>query len=277
VTAAGLGTYVSPRGTMSGGDTQLRDLLIDIILDQENNRPRSMQTALGPSEIGDPCPRKLAYKISGMPEPESYKDDPWFAIIGTSVHTTIGSALERQNTLALARGEMAPWLIEQRVNIRTGLDGSLEGSLDAYNWLTQRVIDHKLVGVTSHRKYRRYGPSKVYHTQIQAYGVGAVRLGLKVDKVSIAFYPRFAGITEALYVWTGPFKPELVEKALKRLDIITELVRQLNPLGDPGKFRDIKAVPSEDCRLCPWLRPGTDTGDTCPGNLAGMTRKTGTT
>jgi hypothetical protein len=276
VTTAGLGTYVSPRGTMSGGDTELRDLLIDIILDQEKNRPRSMQTALGPSEFGDPCPRKLAYKISGMPEPESYVDDPWFAIMGTAVHTTIGSALERQNQLASARGEMAPWLIEQRVSVRTGLDGSLEGSLDAYNWFMRRVVDHKLVGITSHRKYRRFGPSKVYHVQIQGYAVGAMNMGIPVEKVSIAFYPRFAGITEGLHVWTGPFKPEIVEKALRRLDIITELVRQLNPLANPGKFRDIASVPSDDCRLCPWLRPGQDTGMTCPGdtNMAGKTGKT---
>lgn len=277
MTAAGLGAYVSPRGTMTGGDAQLRDLLIDIILEQENARPRSIQTALGPSEIGDPCPRKLAYKIARMPEPESYVDDPWFAIIGTAVHTVIGSALERQNELALARGELAPWLVEQRVNVRTGLDGSLEGSLDAYNWLMQRVIDHKLVGITSHKKYRRYGPSKVYHTQIQAYGVGAVNLGLKVDKVSIAFYPRFAGITEALYVWTGPFKPEIVGKALRRLDIIAELVRQLNPIADPLQFTKIASVPSDDCRLCPWLRPGIDTGMTCPGDTVNMARKTGKT
>lgn len=266
MTTAGLGTYVSPRGTMTGGDTQLRDLLIDIILEQENARPRSMQTALGPSEIGDPCPRKLGYKVSGWPEPESYVDDPWFAIMGTSVHTTIATALERKNQQAIDRDEQPPWLIEQRVNIRTGIDGTLEGSLDAYNWLMQRVVDHKIVGKTSHTKYRRYGPSKVYHVQIQAYGVGAVRLGLKVDKVSIAFYPRFAGITEALYVWTGPFKPELVDKALKRLDIIIELVRQLNPLADPYQFTKIKAVPSADCRLCPWFRPGHDTGAVCPGD-----------
>jgi len=274
VTAAGLGTYVSPRGTMSGGDTQLRDLLIDIILDYEKDRPRSKQTALGPSEIGDPCPRKLAYKISRFPEPLSYVDDPWYAIMGTATHELIGRSLERQNNLARARGESPPWLIEQRVVVRSGIEGTLEGSLDAYNWLMQRVVDHKLVGVTSHKKYRRYGPSKVYHVQVQAYAVGAVQLGLPVDKVSIAFYPRFATITEALYVWTGPFMPELVEQALRRLDIITELVRQLNPLADPGKFRDIKSVPSADCRLCPWLRPGDDTGETCPGDtkLAGKAK-----
>lgn len=277
MTIAGLGTYVSPRGTMSGGDTELRDLIIDIVLEYEKTRPRSQQVALGPSEIGDPCPRKLAYKISRFPEPMSYVDDPWYAMMGTAMHETFGKVLERENEKAKAFYEKPPWLIEQRVTVRTGIDGTLEGSLDAYNWLMQRVIDWKLVGKTAHTKYRRHGPSKVYHTQIQAYGVGARRHGLIVDKVSIAFLPRFASISEALYVWTGPFKPEIVDQALKRLDIITELVRQLNPLAYPERFRDIKSVPSDDCRLCPWLRPGADTGETCPGNLVGISRKTGTT
>lgn len=266
MTTPGLGTYVSTRGKMYGGDQQLRDLLIDIIIDHENARPRSMQTALGPSEIGDSCPRKLAYKLSGFPEPSSYVDDPWFAIIGTAVHEHIGKSLEFDNARATARGERPPWLIEQRVTVSVGPDGSLEGSLDAYNWLLQRVVDHKVVGKTSHTKYAKKGPSKEYFVQVQAYGVGATNLGLPVEKVSIAFYPRFDELRRALYVWTGPFQPEVVDKALNRLSIIRELVRQLNPFGDPRQFLKIKSVPSENCRFCPWFRPGDNSGMTCPGN-----------
>lgn len=263
---AGLGTYVSIRGSQMGGDAQLRDMLIDIILEHEKSRPRSQQTALGPSEIGDPCPRKLAYKVSHFPEPLSYVDDPWFAIMGTAIHTHLGTALDRVNQLALDRGEQAPWLIEQRVTVRADNEGLLEGNMDAYNFWLRRPVDHKVVGKTTHTKVRRHGPSKEYHVQIQGYGVGAVNLGLKVDKVSIAFYPRFDNITRAMYVWTGPFLPGLVDKALSRVDIIDELIRQLNPLKDPRQFTKIKAVPSENCRLCPWFKPGEDTGMTCPGN-----------
>src|SRR5690606_36102890 len=31
------------------------------------SRPRSRQTALGPSELGTPCQRQLAYKLAGVP------------------------------------------------------------------------------------------------------------------------------------------------------------------------------------------------------------------
>lgn len=268
-TVPGLGTFVSQRGTMHGGDLELRDMLIDVILAHEKSRPRSMQTKLGPSEIGEPCARKLAYKLSGFPEPESYVDDPWYAIMGTAVHTHIGSVLDWENSMAEAQGAGPQWLIEQRVTVRVGPDGvELDGSMDAYSYRLRRPVDHKLVGKTNHTKYRRHGPPMDYKIQIHAYGVGAANRGLPVEKVSIAFYPRFEYLSKALYVWTEPFNPALVGKALARLDIIAEMVRLLNPLADPMQFTRIQKLPSDNCRLCPWLRPGDeDTGMTCPGNM----------
>ena len=268
-TVPGLGTFVSQRGTMHGGDLELRDMLIDVILAHERARPRSMQTKLGPSEIGEPCARKLAYKLSGFPEPESYVDDPWYAIMGTAVHTHIGSVLDWENSMAEAQGAEPVWLVEERVTVRVGPDGvELDGSMDAYNYRLRRPVDHKLVGKTNHTAYRRHGPPMDYKIQIHAYGVGAVNRGLPVEKVSIAFYPRFEYLSKALYVWTEPFNPALVEKALVRLDIIAEMVRLLNPLADPMQFTRIQKLPSDNCRLCPWLRPSEeDTGMTCPGNM----------
>jgi hypothetical protein len=268
-TVPGLGTFVSQRGTMHGGDLELRDMLIDVILAHEKARPRSMQTKLGPSEIGEPCARKLAYKLSGFPEPESYVDDPWYAIMGTAVHTHIGSVLDWENSMAEAQGAGPVWLVEERVTVRVGPDGvELDGSMDAYNYGLRRPVDHKLVGKTNHTKYRRHGPPMDYKIQIHAYGVGATNRGLPVEKVSIAFYPRFEYLSKALYVWTEPFNPALVDKALARLDIIAEMVRLLNPLADPMQFTKIQKLPSDNCRLCPWLRPSEeDTGMTCPGNM----------
>lgn len=254
---------------MLGGDIELRDTLIDIILSHEKSRPRSLQTKLGPSEIGEPCPRKLAYKLAHFPEPESYVDDPWYAIMGTAVHEHIGKALQWDNQRAIAAGREPVWLIEQRVSVRVGADGvELDGSMDAYSFWLKRPVDHKLVGKTNHDKYRRHGLPLDYEVQINAYGVGAVNRGLEVEKVSVALYPRFEYLTKGLYVWTRPFNPGIVEKALVRMDIIADMVRVLNPLADPKRFAEIKKVPSDNCRLCPWLRPSEDDpGMTCPGNM----------
>lgn len=258
-----LGVFKSTRGTLSGGDTQVRDLLIDIVLEHERSRPRSMQTSLGPSEIGDPCARALAYKISGFPEPVSYVDDPWFAIMGTAIHVHLADALERVNQIELARTGVKRWLLEQRVHV----DGSVYGSCDAADIIDGIALDHKIVGKTAQQKARKHGPKCSYHVQIHAYGYGLRRLGYDIKKVAIAFYPRFDYITKAMYVWSEPYNEVIVTKALQRLGIIEELVRQLNPAADPIRFTQIPKTPSDDCRLCPWNKPGKDTGATCPGNL----------
>lgn len=38
------------------------DLIRQIITDHDNARPRSQQTAIGPSNLSTPCSRKLAYQ-----------------------------------------------------------------------------------------------------------------------------------------------------------------------------------------------------------------------
>ena len=39
-----------------------------LIVDAANNAPRSLQKRIGPSEVGDPCERKLSYKLLDWPE-----------------------------------------------------------------------------------------------------------------------------------------------------------------------------------------------------------------
>jgi len=263
VTVPQLGTYQSPRGTQNGGNTEVRDLLVDILLEHEKRRPRTMQKALGPSEIGDPCDRSLAYKISGFPEPESFVDDPWFAMLGTGIHAIIADALAEQNNLAKAAGYSPPWLIEHRVEVAPGITGTT----DAYNIWKRMVLDHKLVGKTSQEKTRKHGPKTGYRVQGHAYGLGMVRQGYEVDLIAIALYPRHNYLTKSMYVWSEPFNPSIVYKALERLEIIAQLVKLLNPLGDPIRFTEFRKFPSDECQYCPWFRPGQDSGVTCPGNV----------
>lgn len=263
MTAPVLGVYKSPRGTLSGGDTQVRDLLVDIVLEHERSRPRSIQTDLGPSEIGDPCARSLAYKISGFPEPLSFVDDPWFAIMGTAIHAWLADALERKNRQAVEAGQTPPWLIEQRVQIHH----KLSGSCDAANVPLALCVDHKVQGKTAQQALRKHGPKKAYHVQIHTYGYGMRLAGIDICKVAIASFPRFDYITKGMYVWSEPYNETVVVNALARVGIIEELVRQINPAADPIRFTQIPKTPSADCRLCPWNKPGLDTGATCPGNL----------
>lgn len=255
-----------PRRTETGNghvnsDQELRTEIQDVVYTYENSRPRTQQTRIGPSEIGEPCARKLAYKLSGLPAPEDGGSDPWYAIIGTAVHTWLSEALEHQNDLARERGEDPPWLIEQRVALRDDLDGTMDG----FKIPAGLALDHKVVGKTTHTKVKRHGPPEVYRGQIHGYGLGAARAGLPVQRVAIAFYPRTTDLRD-LYVWSEPFDPTVALRALERVDRIVAVVRLLNPLRDPLQFRRIPKTPSEDCRYCPWLEPGPDRGIRCPGN-----------
>lgn len=255
---ATLGSFQRTGFTVPEGDKELRDLLVDIVFDYENNRPRSMQKRIGPSEIGEPCTRKLAYKLSGFPEPEGFFDDSWFAIMGTAVHTLLATAVERRNDqLGYQR-----FIIERTVQLRH----LLSGSCDLYDCDLCRVIDYKLLGKSSHDKYRRNGMPDDYRAQIHGYGVGYVNEGYEVKKVSLAMFPRFDKLTRGLHVITEDFDPSIPLTAMRRIDIIEALILQLKPTLDPAQFRRLPRKPGSSCRFCPWLQPGADTGVTCPGN-----------
>lgn len=247
---------------MSPHDREIGDTLTQIVLAYERGRPRSLQRRIGPSEVGEPCVRKLAYKVSGFPEPPGAASDPWYAIIGTSVHAWLATAIEKQNELATAQGLPAPWLTEQSVQIRP----NLTGSADLVHKESGTVIDHKIVGFTNHRKYRLHGPSQIYRTQIHLYGIGVWNMGIKVNKVAIAFFPRSDDL-KGLHVFSEPFDPQIGIRALIRLDDIQLAVNALDPAAHPERFMQFPRTPSDDCRYCPWMLPTTDTGATCPGNL----------
>jgi len=252
-----LGTFEKRASPTGQGDREIRDELQSIVYDFENSRPRTMQKSIGLSEIGHPCSRRIAYKLSGFPEPED-TSDPWLAIIGTAVHAWLTEALTWKN----AQFGWDRYLTEQRVTLRDGL----AGNCDVLDQERHLVIDHKIVGKTMHDKYRLNGPAPDYEVQAHSYGQGWINKGYRVDKVAIAFYPRWIFLNQAFYVWSDPFDPAMVDKALIRLDTIGEVVRKLNPAADPIQFTKIPRFPERNCIYCPFFRPGPDLGTTCPGN-----------
>lgn len=242
---------------------RLGQMIRDLIIDTAHNAPRSLQKRIGPSEVGEPCVRKLAYKIHDWPVVNTGQD-PWASIIGTAVHAWMADLFEQRNT-PLPDGRLR-YKIEERVMVRQGPTeaGDLAGSSDLYDRLTGTVWDWKCTGITSLNKYRRHGPGPQYRTQAHLYGLGQENAGETPQRVAICFLPRHHQLTP--HVWSEPYDRQQALTALARLDTIHQLIGQLDPEQHPDRWSLIPTDTDAKCAWCPWFQPGsTDLSAGCPG------------
>ena len=234
--------------------------------------PRSQQADLGPSEAGEPCARRLAYKILDWHKPGDRNLDPWAAVQGVAVHAWLAEMFRGENE-RLGRER---YLVEQRVTPVTGADaklglpGWLTGCADLFDRDSSTVTDWKLTSPDRLHHYAEKGPGRKYRTQAHLYGRGLVNAGEHVTTVSIVFLPR-ATFLDGLHVWTEPYDPAIAEAAFKRLAAIRGALIALDPERYPGRWGLFPTAP-QSCRFCPWLKPGSRylaTG--CPGHLDAAT------
>lgn len=242
-------------------DKDLRDLVLDMITRDMGSQPRTLQKRIGPSEIGDPCIRKITYKLAGQPVVNTWRDT-WLAYIGTSVHEVLARMLHKENQRQMKELGRPRYLIEQRVQITD----ELSGTMDAFDTLTGTVIDWKTTGSTNLKKYATDGPGVTYETQINAYGLGAHWLGYTVRRVALIFLPRNDTL-DKLFVWSSTPNFQLVQNALVRQEAIRGLIQRVDPVTNPSVYTQLPKAPSRLCSYCPWFRPGQDTGVACPGNM----------
>lgn len=236
--------------------------LRQIITDHAARAPRSIQTYLGPSELGAACDRQVAGKMAGLPT-TNHVSDPWPSIVGTAVHAWLATCFETAN---IRTGQLR-WVAEQRV-----IPHALHpGTADLYDAVEKAVVDHKCLGQTTLAKLRANGPSRKYLVQLLLYGVGYRILGLPVDRVVLAAYPRTGSSLDTLYVWDRPYTPE-DDKIVDAVFAQTQVRYQYATALREGQIslRDIPACPSDDeCYYCPFYRPESDQADQsgCPGTV----------
>jgi hypothetical protein len=243
-----------------GGDPQLlRDELLHVIATQIDAHPRSAQTRIGPSEVGTPCGRRLAYKLAGTAETNE-RSAAWRPTVGTAVHSWLEQACSAFNEAHT----IERFYLEQRVTVGTIGGVEITGSCDCYDRITATVIDWKVVGPTALRKYRKGDPGQQYRTQAHLYGRGFVNAGLPVDQVAVMFLPQSGELADAYY-WTEPYDEQIALDGLARADGIATLVAALGPSAPIA----LPAVDS-NCSYCPWLQRGsTDLTTGCPGGDSG--------
>jgi len=216
--------------------------LRDVVRQADATKPRSTQTAIGPSDAGVECARRLGHKIAGT-KPVNTAGDPWAAIVGTAVHAWLDGAFTGDR-----------WITDRRVT----LPGYMTGTLDLYDTQTNTVIDHKVVGATSLKRARDHGPSKQYVAQVNLYAAALEVEGVPVDHVAIAYWSRSGNLRDA-YLWTGPYDRDIVNQTLARLDAIRTIV----------DADGVASLPTADsyCLFCPhYLPAATVLTEACPGH-----------
>lgn len=241
-----------------GDDERYLIDLKNIILNASNGSARSRQKAIGPSEVGEPCARKLAYKLLDV-TPTNTATDPLPSIVGTGAHAWLADAFEAWNT---TNGRKRFW-VEQRV-----VAGPIAGSCDLYDADKRLVIDHKFPGATSMKKYKKDGPSSIYRTQAHLYGLGHSNAGRPVDKVAIVFYPR-GGSLGGTHIWSEPYNPSLAQQGIDRLMGIAAAVDVWMATSGRDVAATLDAIPPTVdylCNYCPFLSYGSANLSTgCPG------------
>lgn len=244
---------------------QIAQLLGQFIVNAANHSPRSLQTTIGPSEIGDPCERKLSYKLLDWPVAAGERD-PIAPVIGTGFHAW----MEEQFT---ARNQAGRYKIEEKVTVRDSPieTARIRGSSDLYDRTTRTNYDWKLVGVSSLDKYRRNGPGAQYRIQAHLYGLGQENAGEQPARVAIVFVGRYHELR--IHVWSEPYDRQVALDALHRLDRIRQRLLALDPESTPANWQRIPTDEHAKCRFCDWLLPGsTDLSKGCPGTAASDSR-----
>lgn len=178
-----------------------------------NNDPRTLQTDLGPSEIGVGCDRCLAHMLAGHLRRENGL--PWLPTIGNAVHDWLETTVLQH----LAATGSDRYLPEVTVNVGQLRGVDITGHSDLFDIHTGTTVDWKIVGATTLKKVRS-GPTTTYRNQVHLYGLGMERAGYDVRHVAIWFLPRNAMRLDAGKYWTEPYDRARAEAALARANAI---------------------------------------------------------
>jgi hypothetical protein len=215
--------------------------------------PRSQQVYIGPSEVGQECTRKLAYKLLDWEKVNESSGGNWAAQVGTAIH----SHLEGIFAKFPDRFE-----VESKVKIRA----NLSGTVDLYDKENGIVIDWKTTSPANVKEKRNSGASNQQIIQVQLYAYGKAQEGHDVKQVGLAFLPTGGQISD-MHLELHPYDEQIAIGALQRLDNVYELLSTVDVENSPAMWELIPKVPSRNCNYCPYFRPfSTDLSVACNGD-----------
>jgi len=226
--------------------------LAQIIHDAGVWSPRARQVAIGPSEMGHECSRRLAYKLLDWEAVNVAQSSNWASQVGSAIHAHLADIFRKREG----------YEVEQKVTIR----GQLAGTVDLFDIVRGIVIDWKTTGFTKLAEYRKSGATQQHITQVQLYGYGKAQTGAKVHKVALAYLPT-SGSLDDLHIDLHDYDESVALKALSRVDDIHTLLAQLSVEDNPALWDVIPKSASRNCNWCPYFLPySLDSAKGCSGD-----------
>lgn len=249
---------------MTINDHPVRERLLNVVREKIENHPRSLQKAIGPSEIGHPCTRWMSYKLSDIP-PIPRPRDKWRATVGTFVHFGLGETFEEHSAMVKRIIGIDLWLVENRVNVGTVQAGDgydIYGGCDLYSVIDSMVVDWKIVGKTTMDTVRRKKTvDDLYRVQSHSYGRGWQRQGRPVVDIGVMFMPASGALDEAI-LWWEPYDESVAVEAIDRVTAVQTVVNTLG-VNAPAMM---PATEHYCLDRCEWYKRGsTDLTIGCPG------------
>ena len=177
-----------------------KELLLHVLHAQDASRDRSLQTEVGPSEIGG-CRRKVWYRLNAQPHTND-NQSKLAAIMGTAIHAAI------EDAIGAIDPEGKEYLVETEVAF-----GDMKAHVDLFVPSTGAVIDWK----TSKVKNMSYFPSNQQRWQVQIYGYLLSKNGYEVKTVNLVAIAR-DGNEKDVKVHTEPYDEVMALAALAWLE-----------------------------------------------------------
>ncbi|MEI8286498.1 MAG: PD-(D/E)XK nuclease family protein [Actinomycetes bacterium] len=218
--------------------------LAKIITDAGIYAPRSQQVYLGPSEVGEKCTRKLAYKLLAWDKVNEGSNGNWASQVGTAIH----SHLEKIFSKMPERYE-----VESKVKIRA----NLSGTIDLFDKELGIVLDWKTTSPSNLQVRKREGATDQNIIQTMLYAYGKAQQGATVNFVGLVYLPTGGQITD-MYVELHPYDEQIALDALTRLDSIYTLLSTVDVEANPQMWAMIPTAPSRLCNYCPYFQPFSD-------------------
>jgi len=136
---------------------ELANEITNIITEASRYSPRSQQVYIGPSEVGQECVRRLAYKLLDWDKANESGGGSWAANVGTAIHSFLEEIFSKYPE---------KYEVEQKVQIRA----NLSGTVDLFDIEKGYVLDWKTTSPAGVKAKRSEGATSQQITQVQLFG-----------------------------------------------------------------------------------------------------------